>query len=158
MNNEKYNVTISASKQLSLMKALEIYEEEQKSNKRIIIRPEINSKKEIISIIYKAIVFVLLSIITISLSLLFNSILALIIGIIVVLIFVCLTIKKSIVSLVLLYQKFAPESLREACLFEPSCSDYMLLAIDKYGVIEGVIKGIKRLCRCHQPNGGKDYP
>lgn len=66
--------------------------------------------------------------------------------------------KSFIKSAVLLYQKHAPEEMRRSCLFEPSCSEYMLLAIEKYGVIVGVCKGIHRLSRCHHPNGGVDYP
>ncbi|MBR6781566.1 MAG: membrane protein insertion efficiency factor YidD [Clostridia bacterium] len=71
--------------------------------------------------------------------------------------FVCL-LKKFTVILILLYQKLAPENLRKACVFTPTCSEYMLLAIDKYGVFKGICKGIGRLMRCHSPNGGEDYP
>jgi putative component of membrane protein insertase Oxa1/YidC/SpoIIIJ protein YidD len=34
----------------------------------------------------------------------------------------------------------------------------MILAIEKYGVVKGVIKGIRRILRCNYPNGGIDYP
>jgi putative component of membrane protein insertase Oxa1/YidC/SpoIIIJ protein YidD len=34
----------------------------------------------------------------------------------------------------------------------------MLMAIDKYGVVRGVWKGINRILRCKYPNGGIDYP
>lgn len=57
-----------------------------------------------------------------------------------------------------LYQKFAPEKVRRSCLFYPSCSQYMLLAIEKYGFWKGFWKGLKRLGSCHYPNGGEDYP
>ena len=57
-----------------------------------------------------------------------------------------------------LYQKFAPEKVRQSCLFYPSCSQYMLLAIEKYGFWKGFWKGLKRLGRCRYPNGGEDYP
>lgn len=61
-------------------------------------------------------------------------------------------------NLVLVYQKHAPARVRRACVFEPSCSEYMLLAIDKYGAFRGVLKGLRRLTRCHDGNGGEDYP
>ncbi len=67
-------------------------------------------------------------------------------------------IKHFVILFVLAYQKFAPEKLRTACRFEPSCSNYMLLAIKKYGFWRGFFKGIKRVFRCHYPNGGVDYP
>jgi putative membrane protein insertion efficiency factor len=66
--------------------------------------------------------------------------------------------KKLLIRLIKLYQKKAPERLRQACLFQPSCSNYMILAIEKYGVVVGIGKGIKRLLRCRPPNGGEDYP
>ncbi len=35
-----------------------------------------------------------------------------------------------------------------SCKFYPTCSEYMISAIKKYGVIIGVNKGIKRISRC----------
>ena len=67
-------------------------------------------------------------------------------------------LKKLLIWLILLYQRFAPEKVRKLCFFEPSCSEYMKLSIEKYGVIKGVYKGFNRLRRCHWPNGGIDYP
>ncbi|MCL2062189.1 MAG: membrane protein insertion efficiency factor YidD [Firmicutes bacterium] len=57
-----------------------------------------------------------------------------------------------------LYQRFARDMLRMSCRFTPTCSQYMILAIKKYGWRRGVLKGIKRLARCKYPNGGEDYP
>ena len=58
---------------------------------------------------------------------------------------------------VLVYQSRASIDRRMRCCFEPSCSEYTILALEKYGLIFGVIKAIKRLKRCHPP-GGIDYP
>lgn len=66
--------------------------------------------------------------------------------------------KRLAIGLVLFYKAFAPLSVRAECRFEPTCSTYMIMAIKKYGLIIGVIKGIKRLLRCRPPNGGIDYP
>lgn len=38
---------------------------------------------------------------------------------------------------------------RGNCRFSPTCSEYMIQAIKKYGVVSGVYRGIKRLSRCH---------
>ena len=77
-------------------------------------------------------------------------------------IFICLYILVRLCSIMIwiirIYQRYAPEEIRLSCVFEPSCSEYMILSIKKYGVIQGSIKGIKRLKRCHFPNGGTDYP
>ena len=42
------------------------------------------------------------------------------------------------------------------CRFQPSCSQYMLDAVEKHGPIRGGWRGIKRICRCH-PFGGSGY-
>lgn len=66
--------------------------------------------------------------------------------------------KKIIIWIIRLYQKKAPYYIRVACRFEPSCSEYMILSVSKYGCFKGVYKGIRRLLRCKPPNGGVDYP
>lgn len=65
---------------------------------------------------------------------------------------------KLAIRLIHYYQRHAPSRIRNACLYEPSCSNYMILALKKYGFILGGYKGLKRLLRCHPPNGGVDYP
>ena len=67
-------------------------------------------------------------------------------------------LKRSIIGLVLLYKVLAPMSVRRRCVFTPTCSTYMIMAIVKYGLCVGIYKGIRRLIRCHPPNGGEDYP
>jgi len=57
-----------------------------------------------------------------------------------------------------LYQKKAPNRIRSACRFEPTCSNYMHIAVEKYGAYKGFVLGLKRLLRCRIPNGGIDYP
>ncbi|MDR1711266.1 MAG: membrane protein insertion efficiency factor YidD [Propionibacteriaceae bacterium] len=56
------------------------------------------------------------------------------------------------------YQRYAPTAVRQSCLFEPCCSEYMRLAIEKHGLWAGARRGISRLARCHEPNGGIDQP
>ena len=67
-------------------------------------------------------------------------------------------LKRLAIGLVLAYKAFAPMSLRRQCRFEPSCSTYMVMAINKYGLFIGAYKGLRRILRCHPPNGGEDYP
>ena len=81
-----------------------------------------------------------------------------VIEVLIPLIAVLLTIKRFAIGCVLMYKAYAPMRIREKCRFEPSCSTYMILAIEKYGLIKGFIKGIKRIKRCKPPNGGVDYP
>lgn len=72
-------------------------------------------------------------------------------------IYLCAISKKAVIWCVKVYQHYAPEHVRLRCAFEPSCSEYMILAVKKYGTLKGVAKGINRLLRCHPP-GGIDYP
>lgn len=72
--------------------------------------------------------------------------------------FLLLVSKRAIIWLVHLYQHYAPAEVRLKCVYEPSCSEYMIMAIKKYGVFRGLFKGADRLLRCHPPNGGKDVP
>ena len=67
-------------------------------------------------------------------------------------------VKRFVIGLVLCYKAFAPLKVRDRCRFTPTCSTYMIMAIKKYGLIIGIIKGIRRITRCHPPNGGEDYP
>ena len=67
-------------------------------------------------------------------------------------------LKRIMIFIVRLYQLWAPEMMRKSCLFTPSCSEYMILSIEKYGCIKGFIKGVIRIRKCHTPNGGIDYP
>ena len=83
---------------------------------------------------------------------------ALIGGLLYLLICLIVHLKMIVLFSVRCYQRFAPESLRTRCRFEPSCSEYMILAVNKYGTVRGVVKGVKRICRCKYPNGGIDEP
>lgn len=73
-------------------------------------------------------------------------------------VFLFLISKRTIIWLVHLYQRYAPDEVRLKCVYEPSCSEYMIMAVKKYGVLKGLSKGIGRLLRCHPPNGGQDLP
>jgi len=73
-------------------------------------------------------------------------------------IYILICSKYIIILLIKLYQRFAPISIRSKCRFEPSCSNYMLQCLEKYGLFKGLKKGINRLKRCNIDNGGFDYP
>ncbi|HEY6136833.1 MAG TPA: membrane protein insertion efficiency factor YidD [Thermoanaerobaculia bacterium] len=52
------------------------------------------------------------------------------------------------------YKRFLSPLLPPMCRFEPTCSIYMMQAIEKYGALRGVWLGIRRLSRCHVFNPG----
>ncbi len=71
----------------------------------------------------------------------------------------CFIMMKSIlIFFISLYQRIAPKKVRCRCRYEPSCSEYTIKAIEKYGAFKGIIKGVKRIHRCKYPYGGIDEP
>ncbi|HFI0463521.1 TPA: membrane protein insertion efficiency factor YidD [Streptococcus suis] len=59
--------------------------------------------------------------------------------------------------LVRLYQDYLSPALPPTCRYYPTCSNYMLDAIDKHGTAKGTLMGLGRICRCHPfIKGGKD--
>lgn len=157
MDQRDFDKTISDSPEESLKKAIELMSGGQQ---REITRPDIKAFSMIskffayllaVSILCIAAFWVSEKIgINIAFPIIFSVALAFTV--------VSVNSKRLIISAVLLYQRFAPKKMRASCLFTPSCSEYMLQAVEKYGVIKGVGKGIKRIRRCHPPNGGIDLP
>lgn len=61
-----------------------------------------------------------------------------------------------IVFLIKAYQVLLSHYLPHACRFQPTCSQYMIDALKKFGLIKGLWLGVKRLFKCH-PWGGSGY-
>jgi putative component of membrane protein insertase Oxa1/YidC/SpoIIIJ protein YidD len=53
--------------------------------------------------------------------------------------------KYAAIGAIKLYQHYAPEEIRRRCLFMPTCSEYAIMAIRKYGGIIGLCKSYYRL-------------
>lgn len=65
----------------------------------------------------------------------------------------------AIIGLVRCYQKFLSPMLGANCRYTPTCSQYMIEAVQKYGALRGGWKGVRRICRCHPFHpGGYDPP
>ncbi|MFC6994524.1 membrane protein insertion efficiency factor YidD [Streptococcus loxodontisalivarius] len=56
--------------------------------------------------------------------------------------------KWLLIKLVRAYQKGISPLFPPSCRFEPTCSNYMIVAIQKHG-LKGVLMGIARILRCH---------
>lgn len=65
-------------------------------------------------------------------------------------------IKKIVILPIRLYQIMLSPFLGKNCRFDPSCSEYAIIAINRYGIIRGMYLFIKRIMRCH-PFGGSGY-
>jgi len=57
--------------------------------------------------------------------------------------------RKILRGLIILYQNLISPWLPSVCRFYPTCSEYTLQAVDKYGVRQGISLGIKRILKCH---------
>jgi putative membrane protein insertion efficiency factor len=64
-----------------------------------------------------------------------------------------------LISFVRCYQLVARPLLPSVCRFTPSCSEYFIGAVQKYGPLRGAGRGMARICRCHPWSvGGYDPP
>jgi putative membrane protein insertion efficiency factor len=58
-------------------------------------------------------------------------------------------IRALLIGLLSVYRSAVSPFLPRACRFHPSCSAYTEEAIEKHGVLKGIVFGIGRLSRCH---------
>lgn len=64
-----------------------------------------------------------------------------------------------LIGCIRVYQWTLSPLLGNVCRFHPSCSRYMVEALQKYGLVRGLWKGTRRVLRCHPWNpGGYDPP
>ncbi len=68
--------------------------------------------------------------------------------------------QKILILLIRGYQLFISPWLGPHCRFYPSCSEYALIAIQKHGVLYGLMLSLKRILRCHpwHPGGVDPVP
>ena len=65
--------------------------------------------------------------------------------------------KKLMILAIRFYQKHISPAFPPSCRFIPTCSQYAVEALTKYGALKGGWLALKRICRCH-PFHRKDYP
>lgn len=64
-----------------------------------------------------------------------------------------------LILLVRIYQGMLSPLIGRHCRFTPTCSEYFILAVQKYGALHGSLKGFSRILRCHPwHEGGPDLP
>lgn len=68
--------------------------------------------------------------------------------------------KKILIRFIEWYQKHISSWLKQnhvTCKFYPTCSEYTKQAIEKYGALKGIRKGVWRIIRCNPfSKGGYD--
>lgn len=65
-------------------------------------------------------------------------------------------LRKILTLPIRFYQRCISPLTPPACRFTPTCSQYMLEAIEKHGALRGLYLGTRRILRCH-PWGGSGY-
>jgi uncharacterized protein len=56
------------------------------------------------------------------------------------------------------YQRFVSPAIPQRCKYHPSCSQYSVTAIRRYGILRGLILSAWRLLRCNPwSHGGVDF-
>jgi putative membrane protein insertion efficiency factor len=66
------------------------------------------------------------------------------------------SLRAALILPVRVYQFAIGPMLPKVCRYEPSCSEYFIAAVEKYGPARGAWKGACRICRCH-PWGASGY-
>ena len=65
--------------------------------------------------------------------------------------------KRVLLGLIRFYQKYISPGLPARCRFYPTCSQYALEAITKYGALRGGWLALRRFLRCHPFYKGSNY-
>ncbi len=65
--------------------------------------------------------------------------------------------RNGVLAALVFYKRLISPWLPAACRFHPTCSEYMMQAVERYGALRGMWMGVKRLLRCHPlAEGGYD--
>lgn len=66
-------------------------------------------------------------------------------------------LKKMAIGLVRFYRKYISPMKKPSCIYIPTCSQYAIEAIEKYGFFKGGFMSLMRILRCHPfAKGGYD--
>lgn len=65
-------------------------------------------------------------------------------------------IRNMLIGAVRFYQRAISPHKRSCCRYTPTCSEYAIQAIEKYGAVKGCYLAIRRILRCN-PWGGSGY-
>ena len=63
-------------------------------------------------------------------------------------------LKNFFLLVIRFYRSYISPLKAPCCRFYPTCSEYAMIAIEKYGAVKGGWMAVKRICRCHPFNKG----
>ena len=114
--------------------------------KRPLFRPNITLKTMILSTLVFSIIALIISMLAYVILLTFEVYISkLFCYILVCLILFLISSKKICINAIKLYQHYAPEKIRRKCMLKPTCSEYAIIVLQKYGVVIGSFRILKRL-------------
>lgn len=68
-----------------------------------------------------------------------------------------MTGRRLVTLPIVAYQRAVSPALTPRCRYEPSCSRYAVSAIERYGILRGLVLAVWRLLRCNPwSHGGLD--
>ncbi|MFZ8825321.1 MAG: membrane protein insertion efficiency factor YidD [Candidatus Caldipriscus sp.] len=68
-------------------------------------------------------------------------------------------IKNSLIFVIQAYRKYISPLKPPTCRYYPTCSEYAMISLQKYGLFKGTLKSIWRILRCNPfSKGGIDLP
>lgn len=66
-------------------------------------------------------------------------------------------LRRALLGLIRFYQKYVSPMHGPCCRFVPTCSQYALEAVQKYGALKGGYLALRRILRCHPFYKGDPY-
>jgi putative membrane protein insertion efficiency factor len=68
-------------------------------------------------------------------------------------------VKAIVLAPIRLYSRFISPALPPRCKYHPSCSAYAVQAVERYGILRGLVLAVWRVLRCNPfSHGGYDPP
>ncbi|KUO49611.1 MAG: membrane protein insertion efficiency factor [Desulfitibacter sp. BRH_c19] len=67
-------------------------------------------------------------------------------------------IVSFLIRIISLYQKYLSPMFGRRCRFYPTCSQYTIQVLDKYGLFIGLLKALKRIIKCNPFHPGGHDP
>ncbi|MBV9850965.1 MAG: membrane protein insertion efficiency factor YidD [Armatimonadetes bacterium] len=62
------------------------------------------------------------------------------------------------IAVIRMYQRYVSRWTPAVCRFRPTCSEYAVQALARYGALKGSAMALGRICRCHPFHPGGDDP
>ena len=66
--------------------------------------------------------------------------------------------RHVLIAVIRMYQRYVSRWTPSSCRFNPTCSEYAVQAMERYGALRGTGLALARLSRCHPFHRGGDDP